>query len=100
MRNNWNLFIVCFLCVLCFQPYQVNAQTQSQKKITIEISNERLPSVLKRLEKLSRYKILFTYAPSLLGIISLIVRVPFTLNERFLEASRKASSSGEGADWR
>lgn len=50
MRNNWNLFIVCFLCVLCFQPYQVNAQTQSQKKITIEISNERLPSVLKRLE--------------------------------------------------
>ena len=53
MRNNWNLFIVCFLCVLCFQPYQVNAQTQSQKKITIEISNERLPSVLKRLEKLS-----------------------------------------------
>ena len=61
MRNNWNLFIVCFLCVLCFQPYQVNAQTQSQKKITIEISNERLPSVLKRLEKLSGYKILFTY---------------------------------------
>lgn len=61
MRNNWNLFIVCFLCVLCFHPYQINAQTQSQKKITIEISNERLPSVLKRLEKLSGYKILFTY---------------------------------------
>lgn len=61
MRKNWNLFIVCFLCALCFQPYQVNAQTQSQKKITIEISNERLPSVLKRLEKLSGYKILFTY---------------------------------------
>ena len=62
MRNNWNLLIVCFLCVLCFRPYQVNAQVQSQKKITIEISNERLPSVLKRLEKLSGYKILFTYA--------------------------------------
>jgi len=61
MRNNWNLLIVCFLCVLCFRPYQVNAQVQSQKKITIEISNERLPSVLKRLEKLSGYKILFTY---------------------------------------
>ena len=57
MRNNWNLLIVCFLCVLCFRPYQVNAQVQSQKKITIEISNERLPSVLKRLEKLSGYKI-------------------------------------------
>ena len=61
MRNNWNLLIVCFLCVLCFLPYQVNAQAQPQKKITIEFSNERLPSVLKRLEKISGYKILFTY---------------------------------------
>lgn len=61
MRNYWNLFIVCFLCILCFQPYRVNAQVQSQKKITIEFSNERLPSVLKRLEKLSGYKVLFTY---------------------------------------
>ena len=61
MRKNWKLLIVCFLCVLCFLPYQVNAQAQPQKKITIEFSNERLPSVLKRLEKLSGYKILFTY---------------------------------------
>ena len=61
MRKNWNLFIVCFLCVLCFLPHQVNAQAKSQKKITIEFSNERLPSVLKRLEKISGYKILFTY---------------------------------------
>lgn len=61
MRKNWNLLIVCFLCVLCFLPYQVNAQAQPQKKITIEFSNERLPSVLKRLEKISGYKILFTY---------------------------------------
>lgn len=61
MRKNWNLLIVCFLCVLCFLPYQVNAQVQPQKKITIEFSNERLPSVLKRLEKISGYKILFTY---------------------------------------
>ena len=61
MRKNWNLFIVCFLCVLCFLPYHVNAQAKSQKKITIEFSNERLPSVLKRLEKISGYKILFTY---------------------------------------
>lgn len=52
---------MCFLCVLCFLPYQVGAQTQPQKKITIEFSNERLPSVLKRLEKISGYKILFTY---------------------------------------
>ncbi len=61
MRKNWKLLIVCFLCVLCFLPYQVNAQAQPQKKITIEFSNERLPSVLKRLEKISGYKILFTY---------------------------------------
>ena len=61
MRKNWKLLIVCFLCVLCFLPYQVNAQAQPQKKITIEFSNKRLPSVLKRLEKISGYKILFTY---------------------------------------
>lgn len=61
MRKIWKLLIVCFLCALCSLPDQVNAQTQPQKKITIEISNERLPSVLKRLEKISGYKILFTY---------------------------------------
>lgn len=61
MRKNWNLFVVCFLCIICALPCQVNAQTQPQKKITIEFSNERLPSVLKRLEKISGYKILFTY---------------------------------------
>lgn len=61
MRKNWNLLMMCFLGVLCFLPYQVNAQAQTQKKITIEFSNERLPSVLKRLEKNSEYKILFTY---------------------------------------
>ena len=61
MRKIWKLFIVCLLCALCSLPDQVNAQTQPQKKITIEISNERLPSVLKRLEKISGYKILFTY---------------------------------------
>ena len=32
-------------------PHQVNAQAKSQKKITIEFSNERLPSVLKRLKR-------------------------------------------------
>lgn len=61
MRRNWNLFIVCFLCIVWSLPQQVGAQTESQKKITIEFSNERLSSVLKRLEKVSGYKILFTY---------------------------------------
>lgn len=61
MRKSWNLFIVCFFCLVCSLPSQVKAQAQTQKKITIEFSNERLPSVLKRLEKISGYKILFTY---------------------------------------
>lgn len=61
MRRNWNLFIVCFLCIVWALPQQVEAQAQPQKKITIEFSNERLSSVLKRLEKVSGYKILFTY---------------------------------------
>lgn len=60
MKRNWYLFIVCLLCV-CFLPHLAEAQTQSEKKITMEFNNERLPSVLKRLEKESGYKILFTY---------------------------------------
>lgn len=60
MKRNWYLFIVCLLCV-CFLPRPADAQTPNEKKITMEFDNERLPSVLKRLEKLSGYKVLFTY---------------------------------------
>ena len=60
MKRNWYLFIVCLLCV-CLLPRPAEAQTQNEKKITLEFNNERLPSVLKRLEKVSGYKILFTY---------------------------------------
>ena len=60
MKRNWYLFIVCLLCV-SFLPRPAEAQTQNEKKITMDFDNERLPSVLKRLEKLSGYKILFTY---------------------------------------
>ena len=60
MKRNWYLFIVCLLCV-CLLPRQAEAQTPNEKKITMEFDNERLPSVLKRLEKISGYKILFMY---------------------------------------
>lgn len=61
MRRNWYLFIVCILWTSFVLPSYCKAQTPQEKKITIEFDNERLPSVLKRLEKLSGYKILFTY---------------------------------------
>ncbi len=61
MRRNWYLFIVCILWTSFVPLPRAEAQTPSEKKITIEFDNERLPSVLKRLEKLSGYKILFTY---------------------------------------
>lgn len=60
MRKKWYLLVVCMLCLFLL-PQQVNAQTPPQKKITIEFNNERLPAVLKRLEKISGYKFLFTY---------------------------------------
>lgn len=60
MREKWYLLLLYFLCV-CSLPQQVKAQGITQKKISIEFNNERLPSVLKRLEKISGYKILFTY---------------------------------------
>lgn len=60
MRRNWYLFILCILWMYLL-PSEVMSQTQNERKVTIEFNNERLPSVLKRLEKLSGYKILFTY---------------------------------------
>ena len=61
MRRKWYLFITCIACICLLSP-QANAQTTTPKtEITIEFNNERLPSLLKRLEKVSGYKILFTY---------------------------------------
>ena len=61
MRRKWYLFITCIACICLLSP-QANAQTTTTKtEITIEFNNERLPSLLKRLEKVSGYKILFTY---------------------------------------
>ena len=61
MRRKWYLFITCIACICLLSP-QANAQTTTTKtEITIEFNNERLPSLLKRLEKASGYKILFTY---------------------------------------
>lgn len=48
-----------FLSVCAWQT--VEAQTIKTKEIRLEIKNERLPQVFKRLEKVSGYKILFTY---------------------------------------
>ena len=47
--------LVCFLFTISFVHAQV------QKNITVEFKNELLAEVLKKLEKMSSYKILFTY---------------------------------------
>lgn len=47
--------LVCFLFTMSFVHAQV------QKNITVEFKNELLAEVLKKLEKMSSYKILFTY---------------------------------------
>lgn len=60
MRKEWLCTIVLFLVCICVS-LQVEAQNNKEKKVTMEFKNERMPSVLKRLEKESGYKILFTY---------------------------------------
>lgn len=62
MKKEWIFSVVLFLIAsfLC-PPQWVQAQTGKEKKITMEFKNERLPSVFKRLERISGYKILFTY---------------------------------------
>ncbi len=48
-----------FLLLTMFVPIDLIAQ-ESKKEINMEIKNERLPQVLRRLEKVSGYKFLFT----------------------------------------
>src|SRR5574344_571053 len=52
----WSVFFL--LLMLCY-PSVVTAQ--KQKEIKMEVKNEPLPDVLKKLEKVSGYKILFVY---------------------------------------
>lgn len=49
-----------YLLLLLFS-LQLTAAAQTEKKITIELQNETLPSALKKLEQASDYRILFTY---------------------------------------
>lgn len=49
------ILLVCFLFTISFVHAQV------QKSITVEFKNESLTEVLKKLEKMSSYKILFVY---------------------------------------
>ena len=51
--------IILLLAVFCFMFLPITAQDKSQ--ITMTFENESLPSVLRRLEKASSYKIIFTY---------------------------------------
>lgn len=60
MKRNRHLFFICIICI-CMLPQTMGAQTAIDKKISLSFNNEPLPTVLKRLEKLSGYKILFTY---------------------------------------
>ncbi len=62
MKKEWIYSIVFFLLAsfLC-PPQWTSAQSVKKERITIEFKNERLPSVFKRLGKISGYIILFSY---------------------------------------
>lgn len=53
--------IVLFLLFLFAYSWRVEAQTGKEKQITMEFKNEGLPSIFKRFEKVSGYKVLFIY---------------------------------------
>ena len=61
MKKNGVQSIVLFLLLLCVPLQYVVAQTAGDKGITMEFKDEQLPSVFKRLEKISKYRVLFTY---------------------------------------
>lgn len=59
-RNQMLIVIFSFLLSFVFLLH-AKAQQNMDKQITMEFKAERLPSVLKRLEKLSGYKVIFIY---------------------------------------
>ena len=60
-KNRTQKFIVLFLLSLFAYSLHTQAQEEKGKQITMEFRNEGLPSVFKRLEKISGYKVLFIY---------------------------------------
>ena len=60
-KNQAQKFIVLFLFFLFAYSWRVEAQTGKEKQITMEFKNEGLPSIFKRFEKVSGYKVLFIY---------------------------------------
>ena len=62
MKNSFLLFLLFYIFCSVGYPVAAEAQEVVQKKnIRLEVKNERLPEVFKRLEKESGYKIMFTY---------------------------------------
>ena len=62
MKNSCLLFLLFYIFCSVGYPVAAEAQEVVQKKnIRLEVKNERLPEVFKRLEKESGYKIMFTY---------------------------------------
>ena len=59
-RQAWKLIVLLLLFCYVHSPY-VKAQVGNGKQITMEFKNEGLPSIFKRLQKLSGYKVLFIY---------------------------------------
>ena len=60
-KNRTQKFIVLFLLSLFAYSLYTQAQEEKGRQITMEFRNEGLPSVFKRLEKISGYKVLFIY---------------------------------------
>src|SRR5574344_2662085 len=59
-KKKYCFFFLFLLCSLfCYPPTVTVAQTD--KDIKMEVKNEPLPDVLKKLEKASGYKMLFVY---------------------------------------
>lgn len=61
MKRNPMLIVILSLVLAFAHAIQAEAQQAKGKQITMEFKAERLPSVLKRLEKMSGYKVIFLY---------------------------------------
>lgn len=59
-RQAWKLIVLLLLFFFAYSPH-VEAQVSSGKQITMEFKNEALPSIFKRLQKVSGYKVIFIY---------------------------------------
>ena len=108
--KTWMLLLI--LCSISLAPPSTWAQQPQQNSITMECKNTKLPDVFKRIEKLSGYKILFSYEDvnqyqftghiknaSITSALNMVLSgkpLEYSINKKFVNITLKEKNLAEG----